>query len=168
MSYVLVTVSRGIIDRVTFFEGAALAVDALADFVKGMNAQDDDAAVFGPNGLVANAKNFLDENDEFIQNNQLLKEITEEEEKPIYLIGNPEHRLGFMVASLDDPLGFENPAGAVSELGQMRNQFGSHLKLYRVIPVQGPVVTRTELEHCNDEDGVEDFDFTMIKEYVTE
>jgi hypothetical protein len=96
-----------------------------------------------------------------------VKEISEEEEKPIYIIGNPEHRLGFMVASQDDPLGFENPAGAISELGQMRNEFGSHLKLYRVISVQGPLVTRTDLERCNDEDGVEDFDFTLVEEYVT-
>ena len=168
MRYVLVTVSRGIIGQVSFADTALTAVKALADFVKGMNAQDDDAAVFGPKGLVANAKTFLDENDEFIQNNQVLKEITEDEEKPIYLIGNPEHRLGFMVASLDDPLGFENPAGAVSELGQMRKEFGSHLKLYRVIPVQGPLVTRTDLERCNDEDGVEDFDYTLVEEYVTE
>ena len=167
MSYVLVTVSRGIIDRVSFADNALTAVKALADYVRGMNAQDDDAAVFGPRGLVANAKTFLDENDNFIQNNQLLKEITEDEEKPIYIIGNPEHRLGFMVASLDDPLGFENPAGAVSELGQMRNQFGSHLKLYRVIPVQGPLVTRTDLERRIDEDGVEDFDYTLVEEYLT-
>ena len=167
MRYVLVTVCRGIIDQAIFFDSASVAVRALADFVKGMNAQDDDAAVFGPRGLVANAKTFLDENDEFIQNNQLLREINEDEEKPIYIIGNPEHRLGFMVASLDDPLGFEDPAGAVSELGQMRNQFGSHLKLYRVIPVQGPLVTRTDLERCIDEDGVEDFDYTLVEEYLT-
>jgi hypothetical protein len=168
MTHVLVTVSRGIIDQATFFDSATLAVRALADFVKGMNPQDDDAAVFGPKGLVANAKTLLDENDEFIQNGQVLKEITEDEEKPIYIIGNPEHHLGFMVASLDDPLGFENLARAVSELGQMRSEFGSHLKPYRVIPVQGPLVSQTDLERCNEEAGVEDFDFTRIKEYVTE
>jgi len=65
-------------------------------------------------------------------------------------------------------LGFEDPAEAVSELGQMRNQAGSHLKLYRVILVEGPLVTRTDLERCNEEAGVEDFDFTRIKEYITE
>jgi len=168
MTHVLVTVSRGIIDQATFFDSASLAVRALADFVKGMNAQDDDAAVFGPEGLVANAKNFLDENEHFIQNDQVLKEVTEDEEKPIYIIGNPNHYLGFMVASPDDPLGFEDPAEAVSELGQMRNQAGSHLKLYRVILVEGPLVTRTDLERCIEEAGVEDFDFTRIKEYITE
>ena len=167
MSYVLVTVSRGIIDRVSFLDNALTAVKALADFVKGMNAQDDDAAVFGPKGLVASAKTFLDEDDEFIQNDQVVKEISEEEEKPIYIIGNPEHYLGFMVASPDDPLGFEDPAEAVSELGQMRTSAGRHLKLYRVTPVEGPVVARTDLERCNEEADVEDFDFTLVEEYLT-
>ena len=168
MTHVLVTVSSGVIDQVSFFDNAPLAVKALADLVKGMNVQDDDAAVFGPRGLVANAKTFLDENDEFTQNDQAVKEITEDEEKPIYIIGNPEHRLGFMVASPDDPLGFEDPAAAVSELGQMRSEAGGHLKLYRVIPVESPVVTRTDLERCIEEAGVEDFDFSLIGEYVTE
>ena len=168
MTHVLVTVSSGVVDQVSFFDTALLAVKALADFVKGMNVQDDDAAVFGPKGLVANAKNFLDEEEEFIQNDQVVKEISEDEEKPIYIIGNPEHRMGFMVASPDDPLGFENPAEAVCELGQRRKEAGSHLKLYRVISVESPVVTRTDLERCNEEADVEDFDFGLIGEYVTE
>lgn len=75
MTHVLVTVSRGIIDQVTFFDNAALAIRALADFVKGMNAQDDDAAVFGSEGSVANAKDFLDENDQFVLNEDLFNEI---------------------------------------------------------------------------------------------
>lgn len=154
MNHVLVTVSRGIIDRVTFFDSALPAVRALAEFVKGMNVQDDDAAVFGPKGLVACAKTFLDENDEYMQNDQVMKEIAEGEEKPIYIIGNPDHHLGFMVASPDDPLGFEDPAEAVSDLGQMRKDRGKHLRLYRVIPVEGPVVTLTELGRCNEEAGV--------------
>jgi len=168
MTHVLVTVSSGVIDQVSFFDTALLAVKALADFVKGMNVQDDDAAVFGPKGLVANAKNFLDEDEEFIQNDQVVKEISEDEEKSIYIIGNPEHRMGFMVASPDDPLGFENPAEAVCELGQMRKEAGRHLKLYRVIPAQGPVVSRTDLERCNEEADVEDFDYKLVEEYVTE
>jgi len=168
MTHVLVTVSQGVIDQVSFFDNGLPALKALADFVKSMNVQDEDAAVFRPKGLVASAKNFLDENEEFIRNDQLVKEITEDEEKPICIIGNPEHRLGFMVASPDDPLGFEDPTEAVSELGQMRSEAGSHLKLYRVIPVEGLVVTRTDLECCNEEAGVEDFDFKLIEEYVTE
>lgn len=167
MASVLVTVSRGIIARVTLFETAALAVRALADFVKGMNVQDDDAAVFSAEGLVANAKSFLDEDDQFIENEQLVKAAAEEGNTPIYLIGNPDHPLGFMVASPDDPLGFKDPAEAVSELGQMRKSSGNHLKIYRVILVEGPVVTRTALERCNEEADVEDFDLDLVEEYLT-
>jgi hypothetical protein len=166
MSYVLVTVSRGIIDRVSFADDALTAAKALADYVKGMNAQDDDAAVFGPRGLVANAKSFLDENEEFIPNDQVMKEITEEEEKPIYIIGNPEHPLGFMVTGPDDPLGFADGAEAVSELGQMRASGGKHLRLYRVIPVENPVVTQKGLESYNEDSFVEDFPFQLVEEYV--
>ena len=102
-----------------------------------------------PKGLVANAKNFLDETDQFIENCHLANELVSDKENqnPIYLIGNPVHRLGFMVASPDDPLGFENPAEAVSELGQMRKDAGSHLKLYRVVPVEEPIVTRAEISN---------------------
>jgi hypothetical protein len=96
MTYVLVTVSRGLIDQVTFFDRALPAVRALADFVKGMNVQDDDAAVFGPKGLIAKAECFLDENDEFMENEELAREImsNEEEAEWIYLIGNPENPWG--------------------------------------------------------------------------
>jgi len=167
MTYVLVTVYRGIINYVAFFENALLAVSALAEFVQGMNIEEEDAEVYGRKGLIASAKNFLDENDEFVRNDPLVKEIAEDEEKPIYIIGNPNHHLGFMVASPDDPLGFQDPTEAVSELGQMRASAGSHLKLYRVIPVEGPVVTRTDLERCNDESELKDFDFRMVEEYVT-
>ena len=75
MTHVLVTVSRGIIEQVTFYDNAALAIRALSAFVKGMNTQDDDAAVYGSEGLVANAKDFLDENDQFFLNEDLLNEI---------------------------------------------------------------------------------------------
>jgi len=75
MTHALVTVSRGIIDQVTFYDSAALAIRALADFVKGMNAQDDNAAIFSSEGLVANAKDFLDENEQFILNEDLLNEV---------------------------------------------------------------------------------------------
>ncbi len=168
MTHVLITVSGGIIDQVTFFNSPLPAVRALAAFVKGMNVHDDDAAVFGPEGLVDNAKSFLDENDQFIEDDQLVKEVISNEEKGdwIYLIGNPDHPLGFMVASPDDPLGFKDPAEAVSELGQMRNSVGSHLKLYRVIPVENPVVSRAELERYNEDAGVEDFPFPLVEGYV--
>ena len=136
----MIWLSGGIIEQVTFFDSKLQALKTLADFVKGMDLHDDDAAVFGPEGLVANAKDFLDENNEFIQNHDLINKLESGEEKPnsIYLIGNPVHWLGFMVVSSDDPLGYENPIEAVSELGQMRKSAGNHLKLYQVSQWKNP------------------------------
>ncbi len=65
MTHVLVTVTGGIIERVSFFDNKTLALTVLAHFVKRMNPEEDDAAVFSPRGLVANAKDFLDDNDQF-------------------------------------------------------------------------------------------------------
>ena len=119
MKHVLVTVTGGIIERVTFFDSKSLALRVLAHFVKRMNPEEDDAAVFSRKGLVANAKDFLDENDQFVDNHLSDGLVSDKEnQNPIYLIGNPVHRLGFMVVSPDDPLGFENPVEAVSELGR--------------------------------------------------
>ena len=170
MKHILITVSGGIIDQVTFFDCRPKALSALASFVKGMDPEEDDAAVYDPQGLVANAKNFLDEADQFIESACLDNELVSDKENqnPIYLIGNPVHRMGFMVVSPDDPLGFENPVEAVSELGQMRKDAGSHLKLYRVEPVEEPIATRTNLEQYNAENEVEDFAFPLVEEYVTE
>ena len=67
MTHVLVTVTGGIIERVTFFDNKSLAVRVLQYFVKSMNPEEDDAAVFNPKGLVANAKDFLDENDQYTE-----------------------------------------------------------------------------------------------------
>jgi hypothetical protein len=168
MKYVLITVSRGLIDQAIFFDSESLAISALAEFVKSMNVQDDDAALFSPEGLIANAKNFLDENNQFIPNRNLTNELTTGKGTPnrFYLIGNPVHWLGFMVVSSDDPLGYENPVEVVSELGQMRKSAGSHLKLYRVVPVDKPIVTRSELEQYNAENEIEDFVFPLVGEYV--
>jgi len=168
MTHVLVTVTGGIIERVTFFDSKSLALRVLKYFVKRMNPEEDDAAVFGPEGQVANAKDFLDENNEFIQNHDLINKLESDEEKPnsIYIIGNPVHWLGFMVVSSDDPLGYDNPIEAVSELGQMRKSAGRHLKLYEVVPVEGPIITKAELEHYNAENEIEDFTFSLVDEYV--
>ena len=168
MTHALIWLSGGIIEKVTFFDSKLQALKSLADFVIGMDLHDDDAAVFSPEGLVANARNFLDENNECIDGSKLINELVSNEEKsnPIYLIGNPAHWLGFMVVSSDDPLGFENPIEAVSELGQMRKSAGSHLKLYQVVPVEGPIITKSELEHYNAENEIEDFTFSLVDEYV--
>ena len=64
MNQVLITISKGIIDQVIFFDDPKLAVQALSSYVRAMNLEHDDAAVYDPDGLIANAKHFLDEDDE--------------------------------------------------------------------------------------------------------
>jgi len=169
MTHVMIWLSGGIIEKVTFFDSKLQALKTLADFVIGMDLHDDDAAVFSPEGLVANAKDFLDEDNDFIQNHDLINKLESDEENPnsIYIIGNPVHWLGFMVVSSDDPLGYENPIEAVSELGQMRKSAGSHLKLYRVVEVGEPIITQAGLEQYNAENEIEDFVFSLVEEYVT-
>ena len=61
MKYVLILLSGGIIDQVTFYDEAHRAVTNLSDYVKAMDPEKHDAAVYGPDGLIANAKLFLDE-----------------------------------------------------------------------------------------------------------
>jgi len=162
---VLITISRGIIRDAVFFDDPQMAVLALAKFVKNMKPEDDDAAVYNENGFVSNAKDFLDENDKYVEEEILVADVSED--KPIYIIGNPTHHLGFMVASSDDPLGFGDPAEAVSELGQMRKQFGRHLKLYRVHPVNGPVSEKTKLQAYNTDLELDDFDYSLVEEYLS-
>ena len=70
MNYVLVTVSGGIISEVYFYVGRLRAIQSLAEFVKAMNPEKDDAAVYSPEGMIANAKDFLDENDQYVNNTQ--------------------------------------------------------------------------------------------------
>ena len=167
MRQVLVTISRGIIEQALFFDDPEMGIKALSDYVKGMNPEHDDAALYDTDGFIANAKHFLDDSDEYRENEALIKEVSEERSTSIFIIGNPNHRLGFMVASPDDPLGYVNPAEAVSDLGQMRQDYGTHLKLYRVIPIDGPVVNKTDLEKQNAEAEVEDFDYSLIEEYIS-
>jgi hypothetical protein len=145
-----------------------MAIEQLSAYVKAMNPENHDAAVYGPDGMIANAKVFLDENDQYIEHS--IKDVANinESDESIYIIGNPEHRLGFMVASPDDPLGYINPAAALSDLGQMRQDYGSHLKLYRVEPVNGPVAHTKDLEQYNKECEVEDFDYLLVNEYLNE
>jgi len=163
---VLITISRGIIEDAVFFDDPQIAVSALSKYVKNMNPEDDDAAVYDDNGYVANAKDFLDENDEYVEEEILAGEVSENKDKPIYIIGNPTHHLGFMVASSDDPLGFTDPVEAVSELGQMRKEFGNHLNLYRVHPVSGPVIEKPRLQSHNADLDLEDFDYSLVEEHL--
>ena len=166
MTQALVTVSKGIIEQVVFFDDARMAVQALSGYVKSMNVEHDDAALFDSYGLIANARHFLDDKDEYTENKPLIKEVSAGTNKTIYIIGNPLHRLGFIVASPDDPLGYDNPVDALIDLGQMRKDHGKHLKLYRVVPVGGAVVERAHLEKHNADCEVDDFDYSLIGEYV--
>ena len=75
---VLITITRGIIRDAVFFDDPQMAVLALSKFVKNMNPEDDDAAVYDDNGFVANAKDFLDENDEYVEEEILVGEVSEE------------------------------------------------------------------------------------------
>ena len=166
MMYVLVTLYRGIIEQVTFFDSPKTAIEALSEYVKHMNAEHCDAAVYGPDGFIANAKHFLNDRDMYTENESLIQDVSSAGEKPIYLIGNPLHPLGFMVASPDDPLGYHNSAEALADLGQMRKDFGRHLKLYHAVLVDGAVAEKADLEKYIADCDVEDFDYQLIEEYL--
>jgi len=66
LKYVLITLFGGIIDQVTFYDFPYVAVANLSKYVKDMNPERNDAAVYGPDGIVANAKIFLDQDGQFI------------------------------------------------------------------------------------------------------
>jgi hypothetical protein len=166
MTQVLITLSRGIIEEAFLFEDPGLAIRALSDHVRNMDPEHDDAALYDRKGFIANAKHFLNDDDGYRENKILIEEVSKEHVNPLFIIGNPEHRLGFMVASPDDPLGYTNSAEAVSDLGTMRNDFGNHLKLYLVFPVPGPIVQRSDIEKQNAESEIEDFDETLVEEYI--
>jgi len=166
MYQVLITVSKGIIEEAVFFHDPKRAIEALSRYVKTMNPEHNDAALYGPDGLIANAKHFLDNDDHYRDNTPLVEEIAGEAREPLYLIGNPTHHLGFMVVSPDDPMAYTNPAEALTELGHMRNRWGSHLKLYRVVPVNGPIIKREEVERYHADCEVEDCDCSVVEEYL--
>ena len=166
MNYVLIIVSGGIIDHVIFYDLAIEAVRALFKYVKTMNPEKDDAAVYGKEGLIANAKVFLDECDQWIKREIKDIAVSSTRDKPIYIIGNPHHVMGFMVTSEDDPLGYVDPVGALSDLGQMRKDHGAHINLYRVVPVMAPMAERSHLEKYNADCGVEDFGYSLVREYL--
>jgi len=166
MRQVLITISEGIIEKVVFFDEPKRAVQALSRYVKAMNVERDDAAVYDSEGLIANAKHFLNDHDEYIENKPLIAEVSEERNRSTYIIGNPEHWLGFMLVSPDDPLGYDDPVAVLSDLAQIRKDSGSHIKLYRVAPVNAPVAQRSVLETYNKACEVEDFDYSLVEEYL--
>jgi hypothetical protein len=166
MTFVLICVEGGIIDEVTYFDDAAKVVDALAVYVKGMNPEKQDAAVYNPHGMIANAKDFLDDQDTYVDRRaEILAQIASGE-KPIYVIGNPSHPLGFMVVSPDDPLGYTDSAEALADLGQLRQDGRGHLLLYQVLPINHPIADKQALlEHAKDY-GIDDLDPDTVKEYL--
>ncbi len=166
MKYAMVTVYKGIIDEVTFYDNQIMAIHDLSKYVNIMNPEHHDAAVYGPAGMVVNAKAFLDENDQYTEVKAEDVAIPDKSVEPIYIIGNPSHSLGFMVASPDDPLGYKNPIAALSDLGQMRKDYGKHLELYRVLPVEGPVAFKAQLEQCITDCEVDDFNYQLVGEYL--
>ena len=166
MKYVLVTVSGGIIDEVRFYDEQLTAIRELSAYVRAMNPEDHDAAVYGPDGMTINAKAFLNENEQYVERRRDELAISDQSDEAILIIGNPGHRLGFMVVSPDDPLGYKMPAAALCDLGQMRKDYGSHLKLNRVQPVNGPVAYTKDLEQYNKDCWVDDFDDSLVIEYL--
>ena len=86
----------------------------------------------------------------------------------IYIIANPSHSLGFLVMTDTEPIGFNNPLNALTTLAQLRKELGVHIKLYRVEPVTGPVVTGTAIEQFNSDQGITNCDYSLIGEYINE
>ena len=72
---VLVTISGGLINQVKFYEESMFAVTALSNFVKTMDPENEDAGVYDKDKLIANAKDFLDENDEYMENPGVFERI---------------------------------------------------------------------------------------------
>jgi hypothetical protein len=82
MRQVLITISKGIIHEVLFFNNPGMAIRALAACVKHMNVEYGDAALYDENGLVANAKHFLDEHDAYCENEDLIAEVMNKQKIP--------------------------------------------------------------------------------------
>jgi len=158
LKYVLILLSGGIIDQVTFYDDPHRAVSNLSDYVKAMDPEKHNAAVYGPDGLAANAKLFLNEYDQHSGKNSA--------DKPIYIIANPCHSLGFLVISPTEPIGFTDPAKALSVLERMRKEHGDHIKLYRAEVVKDPVMLRKDLEKYNADLLIDDFEYSLVSEYL--
>jgi len=72
MNYVLVTVSGGIISEVYFYADILRAIQSLSEYVRTMDPDKNDAGVYSPESVIANAKDFLDDNDLYVNN---IKEV---------------------------------------------------------------------------------------------
>ena len=160
--YVLVTLSGGIIDQVKFYDDAYCAIWNLTEYVKTMNPEENDAVVYGPDGLVANAKLFMDDGDDGVKNPRRSGNMKD----GIYIVVNPCHSLGFLVIGDSEPVGYSDPLKALSILEKMRKEHGVHIGLYRVGKVNGPVMDRLELERYNEKHGVTEFEYGLVAEFL--
>ena len=70
------------------------------------------------------------------------------------------------MVSSDDPMGYRNRVEAVSDLGQLRQDHGPHLKLYRLTEARGALVTWRQLADHNQDCGIDDFDEEQIQEFL--
>ena len=162
MKYVLIILSGGIIDLVTFYESPYVAVANLAKYTKEMNPEKNDAAVYGPDGIVANAKIFMDEDGQFIHG----ASVIDSNDEQIYVIADPCYNLVFFAKGHHPPFGFADNLQAVTTLERMRKDHDVHLKLYRVEPVNSPVASKTELEQYHKDRDIKDFEYSLIDEYL--
>ena len=85
----------------------------------------------------------------------------------IYVIADPKHSLGFLVVSPYEPVGYTDPFLLLTDLERMRKDKKRHLKLYCVKPVPGPIVSQKELEKYLKNRGVKDFQYSLVREYLS-
>ena len=162
MKYVLIIMFEGIIDMVTFYDDPYVAVANLAKYVKDMNPEKNDAAIYGPDGIVANAKNFLDEDGQFIHG----ASVIDSNDEQIYVIADPLYNLVFFAKRQHPPFEFADNLQAVTTLERMRKAQDVHLKLYRVEPVNRPIASKTELEQYHKDRNIKNFEYSLVYEYL--
>ena len=165
MKHVLITISGGIISRVTFYDDQSTAVRELARFVGNMNPEKDDAAVYGPHGLIANARLFMDEDDQVPKISPKPIAVPSEN-RSVYVMANSDQMIGFLVIGPCEPLGYADPLAALSILERMRKALGTHIKLYLLALVKWTIVSREEMEKYNVDHSVSDFEYSMVSEFL--
>ena len=162
MKYVLINLFGGIIDQVTFYDSPYVAVANLAEYVMGMNPEKNDAVVYGPDGIVANAKSFMDEDGHFNHG----ASVIDSNDEQIYVIADPCYNLVFFAKGHHPPFGFANNLQAVTTLERMRKDHDVLLKLYHIEPVNSPIASKTQLEQYHKNRDIKDFQYSLVEEYL--
>ena len=165
MSHVLITLSGGIIDRVRFYDEPSYAVLELIRFVRKMNPEKDDAAVYGPEGLIANAKILVHEESQVSDSDHEEKDALPLK-KPVYVMADSQHRLGFLVVGPCEQKCYTNPLAALSALERMRKELRTHINLYRFALVRWAIAGREEMEKYNADHSVKDFEYCLVSEFL--